>query len=47
MHFPKRIRRDAEHYADRGLRFHLTIAAHPEISRFTPQVAGMSSFLGP
>jgi REP element-mobilizing transposase RayT len=41
MHFPRRIRRDADHYANRDLRFHLTIAAHPELSRFSEPVAEM------
>jgi putative transposase len=41
MRYPKRIRRDPDHYANRGRRFHLTIAAHPELPRFTGSIAEM------
>jgi REP element-mobilizing transposase RayT len=39
VHFPRPIRRPAEHYANRSLRFHLVFSAHPEISRWTQPLA--------
>ncbi|MBA4179906.1 MAG: hypothetical protein C0506_04885 [Anaerolinea sp.] len=34
VQWPARIRRPREHYQQRHLRFHLTIAAHPEIPKW-------------
>ncbi|MGB4862684.1 MAG: transposase [Tepidiformaceae bacterium] len=40
MRFPKTTRlADKSHYAEPGLSFHLTIAAHPDVSAFAPAVA--------
>jgi REP element-mobilizing transposase RayT len=38
VHFPKSIRLPDEAYTDPDARFHLTIAAHPTISQFSPAV---------
>jgi REP element-mobilizing transposase RayT len=39
MRFPRPIRRPLDHYADRELRFHLTIHAHPKITGWSAPVA--------
>ena len=40
MRFPKTTRlADKSHYAEPGLSFHPTIAAHPDVSAFAPAVA--------
>ena len=38
MRYPKSIRKEAGHYADRSLCFHLIIRAHPKLARWPGEV---------